>query len=1482
MMTRLAALDLQTNAEDAEPTPRLFSLDDAPPTRVATREAVAGQLTPDTRPDVRYAPSVAAVATRGLPEWMKAPTQAAMVGGAEFMGGAYNAASRMVANAGRAASDAIGGITRGAYDLTGTERIDTTRADELTRRGDPMGQYLRNQAETVNRAGGEAFQQEMRRQGEPVVGTDPDSWAGFAGSTAGSMLPAIAGAATGPVGAVGAAGTYAADAFYGVSDEYEQRSIEQTGDYDPEVAKSLGASGALLMGALEYVPIPFVQKAGASAARKMIDAAISRQPGWRTAAARELAKVAATGAVGEGTTEAMQELTGAALELTYDSWQREMWAEDPEGMAQALARRVGMAALGGAVGGGVMGGAATAAAGARDTGGMDRAMQRAEAQGQIVPDTQAGAVTLPTPNATAATNATPTPAQAKGKTPKTTGQTKTADELLDAAFMRKHVEVVDGEPKKVAPKDAVRSLRRAKLWPQTTVPDDFALEVVATPGYERIGQWLMETPRLSRDVAQAMFGKNAPKSQKERNDFLRTFRELANESRPDSFKGKGLAVTLGKRDVPVLPPRKNVAVDEDAEIDGVEPTPELDIGLEPNWRADVQDKYIQIEKFEQKVAKATGAKIDGDDSLINALRLSDSVRANLGEGYMERFRTLLNRLKDENIDPRDVNLLGIAEHSPEANDVIARLSADPNLLAGMTNTRAAEVIREMQARPDYAKVKAFVDEFRSLLTDSFALLADSGAMTEEMRRRLENYQAYWPIIDDPDFHEQAETMGAPLRFATKGSGIRARTGREFGSLDTQNERLQGILDTGLARIQAIVQSRVSRVVRQGVGKAMIRMATKYNAPGAFQIVTDYPTRAIRTPDGERRIVPDQAVLDRKDIFYTRAAEPFTYGDKEFNVGDPVVIKVGDEALGDTLKNAQMVDDKGTSIVRIPLSIMRALATWTRRTATLWNPFFWTGQVPMDLQDAMATVLMDQDFTKAQAARIIGNAFTNSYASWWAIVAAETLKRGKPVPGVSPGGRTAKMMKRWAEFEKVGGRQGMMGVMTYDESIDLVRAILNPTKRDRAEMTAQKFDRMMERVNEPFNSAMRLAFFDAMIEAGVHPKTAAVKARDVQIDFMKRGKSKKLAAYGAYKVFLNASIQGVEKQSRMFKSKRGLALAGTMVAAGFLARAYMLMQGGKDEDRDGDGLPDALQITRQQERTRVTLPIPGVGNVSMRSGWIVRLPIQMGAAMADAMLAEATMGETAAKVGGAIADAGNPLGGGDTALTSPYGFVRQTLPTGALYATDLIANENYAGDPIYTTMRGQDALRSESGMDTTPQWAKDAAQYVQEQTGVDMYPEVLSFTLRNAGGGIWSMFERTGRAAHSLVTDEPTRPEDVPFLRDFLISTGNPARSADDYYRMRDRAAQFGQRVSQLEERGDFEALDDFIADNPTLAREHDMVFGRFGTERILRQLRKERRQLREMGASDPEMAEYTQERIDQIREMMRAERNRTLLESRSE
>lgn len=1421
-----------------------------------------------------------------------------------FIGGAYDTSRSLAASLAQGTSDALHGISRGLVDLEGTTDIPTDRGEQLVAEGRVSeGRRLLDQAEMVNAVGRAGFAEGMRRErGRVTPGTDPDSWSYFGGSVAGGIAPSVAGLATGPIGVTAAMGAYASQAFEDTYDRVADAQIESGGRFDPNTAKAVGTVAAGVQAILELIPIRGVEAASKRAIARLADAAASGSASWRNVAAREIATLVGTGSVQEGATEAAQELADEIIALTYDDALMARWQDDPQGAATDVAKRVGTAALGGALGGGLLGGAGAVGMAGRvslveaeskqDRSGIEEPSKNRrrtveEPSNSVQPDVNSEATRselgAKSESEPVTQNRAVEKAIAEGKTAPIAAKptppgTTTGESLYRAAFQQSYAEVVDlkdgaNVPRKVTPKDAVRALRKARLWPKERDPSDFAIAVVQRPGFEPIAKAIIETPKLSRGAMAAMFGSKVAReqfaSQEDRNAWQRTFVETAKLRWPDLNVEMGAKAGSALRGNVYVPPPKSPKGKATEE----EPMPhDYGIALDDDRlirsRRYWQDDIVQLELLERKLADA-GATIKPSESPTTVIRLAASRMHAAKERLKSKYDGILTRMRESRVPMRDLMRFMFAQHAGEANDVIARITADPNLGYGMTNAAAVSVLDDAERAGRAKEYAAIADEWRDLLNDDpdagIVAMQEAGVIDDEEFAKVSRYENYVPTVDDPAFVDEAPTaISQYRRFGIGRNQLQRRTGRTQGSLDKPSERMNAMLDAGVAHIVEALNRRVDRIMQNRVANAVLRLADRHRSAAALEIVhpESVPKIAMIDKDGQRKVVPDPQFIKSDDILPMRVEMPGEYWGREYRRGERAYVRIGDPELGKVLRTSTRDDDLGTKIVGRTLGFGKNVL---RSVNTSLNPFFWIRSAFFrEATDAFAT--MDLTGLSKEEARQVRRMFVrNFFPAFRAVFSGEVT-----------GNESGRLADRWKEMKDVGGVQRMFERTSFELSSKYVRRVAEGGVGKTIE-DAKGLIKFIEHLGTPFENAARLALYDALVSVGMEPEYAAVRARDVSIDFQKKGAGE-LARWARLSYpFFNARVQGVERTARFYaggtsvgrKIARGgvqaaSGAAGLMFLIGFLEGMQRAFVGG--EDKDEDGMADWKQTPDFEQRQAITIYTGTSKPLTIEVGWILNVPRIIGKATARAAFGDITYDRALADAIGGVLNVANPMGGEDVlkAVNRPYAFARHFVPATFQWMTDLMMNQDWQGRRIYDDFGAGDPghRRSDEGRDSTPWPAKGTSRLLREATGIDSYPEVWSYPLSIFAGGLWRGIERTGRTIAAAVNESQRADfdvDDVPVVRDWLSQTPNASVTADDYYRIREEAAQWNAEFERIIENDGAKAAGSFIDANPRMAATHEAIFGRNGTESWLRKLRAERRDMRLNGASEEEMREVTQE-----------------------
>lgn len=1273
---------------------------------------------------------------------------------------------------------------------------DPHRYDDLTRQlvgGETASQLLASDDPVKRAAGRRMMEVDLLRKAEneglkvgyanqrnPSAGYDPSSTAAKIGGIAGSTAVA-APSIVFPQLAIPTISAFGAQGYQEARDAYRDTAVAQRGDYDPNAETAIGLAGGAINGLLSVLPIKGISSVGKGAIARATKSAVEGGTGWRTAVAKELAKLVPAGAGLGGAQGAGTAVADEILRMTYDDELRAKYHEDPSGAFKEAAGRISEAAGWGAVGGAALGGLEAAHQG------LGAAVTRNRAAWQINPQ---GAQQAPIGPAAPETVNVP------------------YESLVKSAFGEGYAEAKSSfDVQRVARPEAVKALKDAGLWPTSDTPDDVAIELASNPKFGPIVDALRRESGLSRSMAEAFFGKDlgSLSSAKERTQWREIVLELHDQS--------GTAAARPPADVPVrITERLPTESPEDAQrpmgylarqgiAAGPVPNPG-EVSIRNGWfmgfRTRGDDEIIKLEKAVTDIQRSIRQELPDDQNPVQSMRLKNSRAAKLIEDHVKQpLESVVEDMKKAGIDKERVILAMMAEQAPYANEIAAKRNPDePTVTGGMSNEFASQLLAAERAKPDWARVKEFADRLRKIADERLNFQIDAGTATPETVEALRSNPDYVPLWDNPDDADSAVAAKNRKRYSVGKKQFFERTGRTEHSLEN-TERAKEVADNALPAIVSSAMTAYQRGLANMALNDFRRMLEAHPNKGVGKVRYDTPiVRKITNGQAESVHMQPREFRDTPGVVHGTLDQDIMGVDKKGNEivvhprGTEFYIEVNDKQLAHAIKRG-FAPEEG-SLADWAFKMLRYPTRWVRITSTnALNLGFPLVNVERDIQTALASIASDPTLPKFTAAEVLKNV---------------------PAAFAAFAGRTKGPMAESRKlYEKWGGRQSIAGPREFKAVKREIEELWNPTTMSRAKDFGRKIIQAGEALGAPFENATRLALFHTMIERGVSPKKAAVAAREVTVDFEKHGTWSGILRAGY--AFANAGIQGNVKIAKIANTRAGKMILGGYFLAGFYKAAQ------RDQyattDSNGDGVPDIAEMPEYLQNSVLPIPI-GNGKVfKVTVGWGLNVPFQMGESVYDMLVGNVDKTEATLDITKAIMDAANPLGGMGT-MKDAHGVAAALAPNALDPLVDLAFNKDQLGRQIaLQPFPGQEAgwVASENPMIGTGQGYVEGAKLVNRLTGgdeatpgaVNIAPEHLRYLANFMGGGIF----RTGQQIATLMVpglrpDEGIRPRDIPGVSRFIHDVPDRSAIRDRYLKIREEARGYEAQMKGYESRGDVE------------------------------------------------------------------------------
>lgn len=703
-----------------------------------------------------------------------------------------------------------------------------------------------------------------------------------------------------------------------------------------------------------------------------------------------------------------------------------------------------------------------------------------------------------------------------------------------------------------------------------------------------------------------------------------------------------------------------------------------------------------------------------------------------------------------------------AQHAKEANAQIRRLhdTNDPEVTAYGISDEEAE--RYLVAAPK--ELGNLANEFRDITERTKQLRLDGGLLNKDITDAWEaTYQYYIPVKGNAD-QQKGTGKGLAVNFKSKrrlGHGRRDEAvienilyDHERAILEVEKNRVAKHLAMMAAEIATPELMTIDKPVKRNV----LRNATAYEVQvkGVTRAVFDSREAAqvykSSLPLFDKKIASGEIVIvPSTDQRVVAMASPML-ADNEINAyidGHAIRIQINDEISARAYKKLG-IEGYGKLV-----SAGRALNGYLSKVYTGYNPEFIMVNMVRDFTAGIMNLTGEEGL--AMAGKAIKN-YPGAFASLLRYAISNRTKSTEWIDAYrASGGNTGAAYL--SDMERLGNDiateyaayQGAIANLKEGKPLFAARAA--------GRKVFNVFLKWIYNMNQAGENAMRLAAFKAMIDSGKTKNEAAHVAKNITVNFNRKGENGAIA--NAAWLFFNASVQGQAATFHaLFKGKhnnQAWALAVGMSTIGYLLASSF---GGGDED-DYDKIDDYTK-----ERNVV---------IKHGDGW-VKIPVpygygffyNLGRAMADAQRKN-DFGLVPWHLTASAIEELTPFG--DVVTNSDEGFnldqvFMGTLPTALKIPGQVATNKQlFSGSEI---MPESPFDKSQPDRDkmwrTTKGTIYDEIAGYLEMAGLDVSPETLKYSFRTATGGAGALVDTGVSAAMLKSGGAELEPQEVPFLR----------------------------------------------------------------------------------------------------------------------
>jgi hypothetical protein len=791
-------------------------------------------------------------------------------------------------------------------------------------------------------------------------------------------------------------------------------------------------------------------------------------------------------------------------------------------------------------------------------------------------------------------------------------------------------------------------------------------------------------------------------------------------------------------------------------------------------------------------------------------------------------------------------------------------AAWPKNPSGISDQRAADMKTELKKQigaERYKTLETLSELVYSTLTAAVRLKFDAGiysadeaakvinagggvAVSEDGMLTISKNAVYVPLVGDPPLADQPKKatgrfyQGTPTAPAMREHGLQAGSG--FGIGDVRNEFATGrFSEVDPANIfGAVLNNLTNAEVLYGkstVDNALVEFAienltneqTKEGAGAFFEFLSDSDMREELTRDEfdikVRKIKPGQdpdlslIVLkgNQAEVIQNRLAREGVVFDQE-NRGT-VILKVKDATLMRAYKNYGI--DHMNAFVRASRAVTGLMA----KMVTAWNPEF----VLVNFFRDMSTAGMNlQEADKAALTKEIFNvkSIRQGIKAIWKV---EHLRRTGNHP-TEQDRQSNPMIDIYEDFLTHGAKTSFFSYDTLEDRVNKLNReeAWKGTKVGQAKDMVENTVGIVMDMNTSAENAIRLLAFNAARNQGMGARGAANLARNVTVNFNKRGEWG--STINGLWMFANASIQGNMRILQALHHKRVRRIVYGIIGASMMHAVVARILGGDDEDEN----PHYGKTNRFLQDHNIVLPL--------REGKFAKFPLPFGYNVFWAFGQRLGEAAHASFFGGAIdpldmgisladtvANAVNPIGGSGSLLAT-------ATPTVFRPVVELTTNKDFMGRKIgrEPSEYGAHVPASERYWSSVNPMSKAVTRKVNSLTGgsqfesgwLDVNPEHMDYLFGYAFGGMGKFLSNNAVTVMNAAQGELPVANNVPFFRRFVGDNGDYA-TLNNFYDLRAKAQTSKKIIDSYEDAGDKESAARFRSRFPDLIYVADRVRG---------------------------------------------------------
>ena len=689
-----------------------------------------------------------------------------------------------------------------------------------------------------------------------------------------------------------------------------------------------------------------------------------------------------------------------------------------------------------------------------------------------------------------------------------------------------------------------------------------------------------------------------------------------------------------------------------------------DITLGDMFVRSVQDDNIDLKRVQDAILERGGVVTDRTDAYMAEEEYLGKTKAKLDKFSEEHAIPVLEKIRESGVSLEEAGRYIHARHVM-LDQVNAKLAAvnpgnTSNRLSGMSNREAREILDRNKGNTALQELGKMMDD---LARYTRSVMLNGGLITRETCDHWgKTYQHYVPLYRDLDgagkqsvWERLKEADYKPWNIREEGQGNRdgGRRGRGFEVRGEESKRRMGSdLDVTNVIVNAVAQAEgaIIRAEKAKVALALLELAKNNPNPDFWSVDEPVLTKRISPETGLVEYVsrnPNTRPADNVLVVKENGRERWI---------------VFNEKNRRAMEIARKFRNLDGAALHWTVDAIGGLTRWMAGWLTQKNPIFMFFNFQRDLQHAVFN-MSDTPIAGKEGAFLKN--VPRAMKGYWQMTrqADQDAVRG--------------VFADYArEFREAGAETGFI------KSFESIEDRITDVEKQLEEMSRGKGDprtwlaiagRAVDDYNAIVENGVRLAAYVTARENGLSISRAAQLAKNITVNFNKRGTSGRWL--NALYMFANANIQGNARMLRaLVKSKRARIYAGFMVGIGFMMDMVCSAVLGTDDET---GQPIWDEVSEFDKERNWIIPVSTTNYIKIPLPQGLHILPNVGRMLSELVRTGGKKNalESAARVVLMTADTLSPLGSSGSWLQMVFPSVLRPL-------VQMKENKSFTGSVLY--------------------------------------------------------------------------------------------------------------------------------------------------------------------------------------------------------